>query len=158
MSAAQTAHTRARAKKPEGQWLIDGTDPLNHDEELKQVEPVMQVKQRVIDIYSKQGFDSIPAEDLAPRFKWLGIYTQRKQNLGGEYTGQDNSVLQDTYFMMRIRFDGGQCTTEQARAVGEISRDWRAPPWTSPTARTSSCTGSPSRTSRRSGTSWSPWA
>lgn len=124
MSAAKTATTRARAKKPEGQWLIDGTEPLNHDEELKQVEPVMQVKQRVIDIYSKQGFESIPSEDLAPRFKWLGLYTQRKQNLGGEYTGQDNSVLQDKYFMMRIRFDGGQCTTEQARAVGEISRDW----------------------------------
>lgn len=125
--AAPTANARAvkaRAKKPEGQWLIDGKEPLNHDEELKQVEPVMQVKQRVIDTYSKQGFDSIPAEDLAPRFKWLGLYTQRKQNLGGEYTGQDNSVLQDNYFMMRIRFDGGQCSTEQAKAVGEISRDW----------------------------------
>lgn len=125
--AAPTANARAvkaRAKKPEGQWLIDGKEPLNHDEELKQVEPVMQVKQRVIDTYSKQGFDSIPAEDLAPRFKWLGLYTQRKQNLGGEYTGQDNSVLQDNYFMMRIRFDGGQCSTEQAKTVGEISRDW----------------------------------
>ena len=125
--AAPTAKTRAvkaRAKKPEGQWLIDGTSPLNHDEELKQIEPVMQVKQRVIDTYSKQGFASIPPEDLAPRFKWLGMYTQRKQNLGGEFTGQDNSVLQDEYFMMRIRFDGGQCSTEQAKVVGEISRDW----------------------------------
>ncbi|WP_342318541.1 nitrite/sulfite reductase [Corynebacterium mayonis] len=130
MAATHTkTHTKThtsgtRTPKPEGQWLVDGTTPLNHDEELKQMEPVMQVKQRVIDIYSKQGFDSIPPEDLAPRFKWLGMYTQRKQNLGGEYTGQDNSVLQDNYFMMRIRFDGGQCTTAQARAVGEISRDW----------------------------------
>ena len=121
---AKTRAVKARAKKPEGQWLIDGTAPLNHDEELKQLEPVMQVKQRVIDTYSKQGFASIPPEDLAPRFKWLGMYTQRKQNLGGEFTGQDNSVLQDEYFMMRIRFDGGRCSTEQARAVGEISRDW----------------------------------
>ncbi|WP_165165039.1 nitrite/sulfite reductase [Corynebacterium qintianiae] len=121
---AKTREVKARAKKPEGQWLIDGTSPLNHDEELKQLEPVMQVKQRVIDTYSKQGFASIPPEDLAPRFKWLGMYTQRKQNLGGEFTGEDNSVLQDEYFMMRIRFDGGQCSTEQAKAVGEISRDW----------------------------------
>ena len=73
-ATAKTREVKARSKKPEGQWLIDGTAPLNHDEELKQLEPVMAVKQRVIDIYSKQGFASIPPEDLAPRFKWLGMY------------------------------------------------------------------------------------
>lgn len=119
-----TREVKARAKKPEGQWRIDGTDPLNHDEEVKQREPVMEVKQRVIDTYAKGGFDSIDREDLYPRFKWLGLYTQRKQNLGGERTGEDNSVLEDKYFMMRIRFDGGICSTEQARVVGEISRDY----------------------------------
>lgn len=113
-----------RTPKPEGQWKIDGQTPLNHDEELKQEEPVLQVKQRVIDTYSKQGFSSIPNEDLYPRFKWLGLYTQRKQNLGGEHTGKDNLELQDEYFMARVRFDGGQCSTAQARAVGEISRDY----------------------------------
>lgn len=111
---------RTRAKKPEGQWLIDGSTPLNHDEEIKQESPVLDVKQRVIDVYSKGGFDSIDREDLYPRFKWLGLYTQRKQNLGGEFTGEDNSVLEDKYFMMRIRFDGGICSTAQARA--EIGR------------------------------------
>ena len=119
-----TREVKARAKKPEGQWRIDGTDPLNHDEEVKQREPVMEVKQRVIDTYAKGGFDSIDREDLYPRFKWLGLYTQRKQNLGGEHTGEDNAVLEDKYFMMRIRFDGGICSTEQARVVGEISRDY----------------------------------
>ncbi|AIL97597.1 nitrite/sulfite reductase [Corynebacterium ureicelerivorans] len=115
---------RPRAKKPEGQWLVDGKAPLNHDEEIKQESPVLDVKQRVIDTYSKGGFDSIDREDLYPRFKWLGLYTQRKQNLGGEFTGEDNSVLEDKYFMMRIRFDGGICSTAQARAVGELSRDY----------------------------------
>ena len=114
---------RPRAKKPEGQWLVDGKAPLNHDEEIKQESPVLDVKQRVIDTYSNGGFDSIDREDLYPRFKWLGLYTQRKQNLGGEFTGEDNSVLEDKYFMMRIRFDGGICSTAQARAVGELSRD-----------------------------------
>ncbi|MBA1835166.1 nitrite/sulfite reductase [Corynebacterium wankanglinii] len=122
MSAPTKA--RPRAKKPEGQWLIDGTAPLNHDEEIKQESPVLEVKQRVIDTYSKQGFDSIDREDLYPRFKWLGLYTQRKQNLGGEFTGEDNAVLEDKYFMMRVRFDGGICSTAQARAVGELSRDY----------------------------------
>ena len=115
---------RTRPKKSEGQWLIDGSTPLNHDEEIKQESPVLDVKQRVIDVYSKGGFDSIDREDLYPRFKWLGLYTQRKQNLGGEFTGEDNSVLEDKYFMMRIRFDGGICSTAQARAVGELSRDY----------------------------------
>ena len=115
---------RPRAKKPEGQWLVDGKAPLNHDEEIKQESPVLDVKQRVIDTYSKGGFDSIDREDLYPRFKWLGLYTQRKQNLGGEFTGEDNGVLEDKYFMMRIRFDGGICSTAQARAVGELSRDY----------------------------------
>jgi len=115
---------RTRARKPEGQWRVDGTAPLNHDEELKQESEIWDVKQRVIDTYSKQGFDSIAREDLYPRFKWLGLYTQRKQNLGGEHTGEDNSVLEDKYFMMRVRFDGGICSTAQARAVGEISRDY----------------------------------
>ena len=123
-ASTATRAVKERAKKPEGQWLIDGTEPLNHDEELKQREPVLEVKQRVIDTYAKGGFDSVDREDLYPRFKWLGLYTQRKQNLGGEHTGEDNSVLEDKYFMMRIRFDGGRCSTEQARAVGEISRDW----------------------------------
>ena len=115
---------RTRPKKSEGQWLIDGSAPLNHDEEIKQESPVLDVKQRVIDVYAKGGFDSIDREDLYPRFKWLGLYTQRKQNLGGEFTGEDNSVLEDKYFMMRIRFDGGICSTAQARAVGELSRDY----------------------------------
>ena len=121
---APTKTAKPRAKKPQGQWLIDGTAPLNHDEEIKQASPVLDVKQRVIDTYSKGGFDSIDREDLYPRFKWLGLYTQRKQNLGGEFTGEDNAVLEDKYFMMRIRFDGGICSTAQARAVGELSRDY----------------------------------
>lgn len=116
------AKPKSRPKKLEGQWLIDGSAPLNHDEEIKQESPVLDVKQRVIDTYSKGGFESIDREDLYPRFKWLGLYTQRKQNLGGEFTGEDNSVLEDQYFMMRIRFDGGICSTEQALAVGELSR------------------------------------
>lgn len=79
----------------------------------------------MIDIYSKQGFSSIPPEDLAPRFKWLGLYTQRNQNLGGEMTAKlSNAELQDEYFMMRVRFDGGRADPAKLRAVGEISRDY----------------------------------
>ncbi|MGD7001590.1 nitrite/sulfite reductase [Corynebacterium halotolerans] len=115
----------ARAKKPEGQWKVDGTAPLNRDEEVKQEEAALDVKQRVIDVYSKQGFESIPEDDVLKRFKWLGIYTQRRQDLGTEHTGQlENYELSDHYFMMRVRFDGGLASPARLRAVGEISRDY----------------------------------
>lgn len=60
-----------------------------------------------------------------PRMKWVGIYTQRRQDLGGEHTGQLSDLeLSDKYFMMRIRFDGGIATPEQLRTVGEISKEF----------------------------------
>lgn len=125
MTTTATPERGSRAKKPEGQWKIDGTKPLNDDEVIKQEDPGLAARQRVIDIYSKEGFDSIPADDLAPRFKWLGLYTQRNQNLGGELTSQlSNAELQDKFFMMRVRFDGGRLTPQQLRVVGEISRDY----------------------------------
>lgn len=115
----------ARKPKPQGQWLIDGREPLNNDERIKQEDAGLAVKQRVIDCYSKEGFSSIPAEDLAPRFKWIGLYTQRKQDMGPEHTGvATNAELQDEYFMLRIRLDGGQTSTAGLRAIGEISRDF----------------------------------
>ncbi|AMO91108.1 nitrite/Sulfite reductase ferredoxin-like half domain protein [Corynebacterium simulans] len=124
MTTATKPTAKSRTRKPEGQWKIDGTKPLNADEEIKREDGGLSARQRVIDIYSKRGFKSIPPEDLAPRFKWLGLYTQRNQNLGGEQTSKlSNAELQDEYFMMRVRFDGGRVSPQQLRTVGEISRD-----------------------------------
>ena len=125
-TATRTARNRpARTKKPDGQWALDGTDPLNDDERIKQEDPGLSCKQRIIELYSQQGFDSISVEDLAPRFKWVGLYSQRKQNLGGEFTStMTNTELQDKYFMLRVRFDGGVVSTEQLRTVGEISQQY----------------------------------
>lgn len=124
MTTATKPTAKSRTRKPEGQWKIDGTKPLNADEEIKREDGGLSARQRVIDIYSKQGFKSIPPEDLAPRFKWLGLYTQRNQNLGGELTSKlSNAELQDEYFMMRVRFDGGRVSPQQLRTVGEISWD-----------------------------------
>ena len=114
-----------KAPKPEGQWLIDGKDPLNNDERIKQEDAGLAVADRVREIYAKQGFDSIPAEDLAPRFKWIGMYTQRRQDMDGEQTSLlTNAELQDRYFMMRVRLDGGVMSSEQMRVIGGISSDF----------------------------------
>lgn len=114
-----------KAPKPQGQWLIDGKEPLNGDERIKQEDAGLAVADRVREIYAKEGFDSIPPEDLAPRFKWIGMYTQRRQDMDGEQTGTlTNAELQDRYFMMRIRLDGGQVTPQQLRVIGGISADF----------------------------------
>lgn len=116
---------KARKPRPQGQWKVDGTEPLNNDERIKQEDPGLSVIQRIREVYSKEGFDSIPAEDLAPRFKWVGMYTQRKQNLSGDKTGTlSNAELQDNYFMMRIRLDGGLVSAAQLRAIGEVSSNY----------------------------------
>lgn len=125
MTTSTTPKRPRKARKPQGQWLVDGKEPLNDDERIKQEDAGLAVMQRVRDTYAKEGFASIPAEDLAPRFKWIGMYTQRKPFLDGTKTSTlTNAELQDEFFMMRIRIDGGLLTNEQLRVLGEISRDY----------------------------------
>ena len=105
-----------------GQWKIDGTAPLNANETWKQNEGGLSVRERIEKVYSKQGFDSIDDIDLHGRFRWWGLYTQRKPGIdGGKTATLEPHELEDSYFMMRIRIDGGQLTTAQLRVIGEIS-------------------------------------
>lgn len=114
-----------RPKKSEGQWAVDGRQPLNEDEKIKQERSGLSVVRRVTEIYSKEGWDSFEKEDLIPRMKWMGLYTQRRQDLGTEHTGHtDAYTLSDRYFMMRIRLDGGLASPERLRVIGEIARDY----------------------------------
>ena len=122
---ARTRTRPARKPKPQGQWKIDGNDPLNDDERIKQEDAGLNIKDRIRNIYAVKGFESIPAEDLSPRFKWVGLYTQRKQGMSGEQTSTlTNAELQDHYFMLRVRLDGGMVNADQLRVIGEISRDF----------------------------------
>ncbi|WP_029068887.1 nitrite/sulfite reductase [Jonesia quinghaiensis] len=112
----------ARAAKPQGQWKVDGTTPLNANEEFKQQDNGLNVRDRIIETYARQGFDSIPTEDLHGRFRWWGLYTQRKPGIdGGRTATLEPHELEDKYFMMRVRIDGGSLTTTQLRVIGDIS-------------------------------------
>ncbi len=123
MSTPASARVRPpREGRSNGQWLVDGTAPLNHNEEFKAEDNPLNVRERIEKVYSVEGFDSIPADDLHGRFRWMGLYTQRRQDISGSRTaslGPDE--LSDKYFMLRIRIDGGAVTTEQLRTIGEIS-------------------------------------
>jgi sulfite reductase (ferredoxin) len=117
--------TRATANRGgQGQWALGEHEPLNPNEKFKLEDDALNVRARVEQIYSKEGFDSIPAEDLQGRLRWWGLYTQRKQGIdGGKTATLEPHELEDKYFMLRVRIDGGALTTGQLRVIGEISRD-----------------------------------
>lgn len=113
------------ASKPNGQWKIDGTAPLNANEEWKQVDDGLAVRGRIENIYAKGGFASIAPTDLHGRFRVWGLYTQRKPGIdGGRTATLEPHELEDEYFMLRVRIDGGQLTTEQLRVIAGISQDF----------------------------------
>jgi sulfite reductase (ferredoxin) len=114
----------ARRKRGEGQWALGYREPLNKNEESKKNDDGLNVRQRIIDIYSQHGFDSIDPADLRGRFRWYGLYTQRRPGIdGGKTAILEPEELDDRYFMLRIRIDGGQLTSEQLRVIAGISRD-----------------------------------
>ncbi|MER8027265.1 nitrite/sulfite reductase, partial [Glutamicibacter protophormiae] len=64
-------------------------------------------------------------EDLHGRFRWWGLYTQRAQGIpGGKTATLSPEELEDRYFMLRVRIDGGALSTQQLRVIGGISTDF----------------------------------
>lgn len=119
--------TTARPAKArnEGQWALGHREPLNANEELKKAGNPLDVRERIENIYAKQGFDSIDKTDLRGRFRWWGLYTQREQGYDGTWTGEDNiDKLEAKYFMMRVRCDGGALSAAALRTLGQISTEF----------------------------------
>jgi sulfite reductase (ferredoxin) len=111
-----------RRRRGEGQWALGYREPLNKNEESKKFDDGLNVRQRIIDIYAKHGFDSIDPADLRGRFRWYGLYTQRRPGIdGGKTAILEPEELDDRYFMLRVRIDGGQLSSEQLRVISDIS-------------------------------------
>ena len=116
---------RARQRRGEGQWALGYREPLNPNERSKKDDHPLNVRPRIENIYAKGGFDSIDPGDLRGRFRWYGLYTQRKPGIdGGRTATLEPEELDDEYFMLRVRIDGGALTTEQLAVVGEISQTY----------------------------------
>jgi sulfite reductase (ferredoxin) len=113
---------RGQARKGQGQWALGYREPLNKNEENKKNDDGLNVRQRIIDVYAKRGFDSIDPADLRGRFRWYGLYTQRRPGIDGGKTGSlEPEELDDRYFMLRVRIDGGQLSHDQLHALADIS-------------------------------------
>jgi len=111
-----------RRRRGEGQWALGYREPLNANEQVKKDDDALNVRARIVDIYSRHGFSSIDPADLRGRFRWWGLYTQRRPGVdGGRTAVLQPHELEDEYFMLRVRIDGGQLSTEQLRTIADLS-------------------------------------
>ncbi|MFE2541952.1 nitrite/sulfite reductase [Actinacidiphila glaucinigra] len=109
----------------EGQWAAGHMTPLNANEQFKRDDDGLNVRTRIETIYRDRGFDAIDGADLRGRMRWWGLYTQRKPGIdGGKTAILEPEELDDKFFMLRVRVDGGRLTTEQLRVIGEVSQEF----------------------------------
>jgi ferredoxin-nitrite reductase len=85
----------------------DDKENLNKNELAKLEKDGLDIIEDIYE-YAKTGFDSITPDDM-DRFKWAGVYQQRPK---------------DGHFMMRVRIPSGNLSSEQARVLTGIARDY----------------------------------
>jgi ferredoxin-nitrite reductase len=90
---------------------------LNRVEQIKLERHPLDVREAIIDRYSKNlsSMDEVPGE--VERLKWVGIYPQKQ---GGDA------------FMIRLKVPGGVLTPEQTRVIGQIAIDFANGPISNP--------------------------
>ncbi len=90
---------------------------LNRVEKIKQERHPLEIRQAIIDTYSKDldTMAEVPGE--TERLKWVGVYPQKQ---GGDA------------FMMRIKVPGGVLTAEQTKVIGRIAVDFANGPYPNP--------------------------
>ena len=111
MSTNSTTGARVRPPREgrsNGQWLVDGLEPLNHNEEFKAADNGLNVRERIEQIYSKQGFASIEHDDLHG-----GHHGERRRRADGDlpradgnYQHQRRVELRDHHSGLRHKPDG----------------------------------------------------
>ncbi len=117
--------TRPAKTRSEGQWALGEREPLNETEQIKHDDAPLNVRDRILNVYAKQGFDSIEKTDLRGRFRWMGLYTQREQGYDGTWTGDENiDTIEAKYFMMRVRSDGKPMSAATLRTLGQVSKEF----------------------------------
>src|SRR5205085_3949430 len=121
--AAAAPRRKVSRHRGEGQWAAGHHTPLNGNEQFKKDDDGLNVRTRIETIYSKAGFDSIDPNDLRGRMRWWGLYTQRRPGIdGGKTAVLEPEELDDRYFMLRVRIDGGRLSNDQLRVIADISR------------------------------------
>jgi sulfite reductase (ferredoxin) len=116
---------KTTTRKGQGQWALGHLEPLTPNERVKKDDDGLNVRARVENIYAHRGFASIDPADLRGRLRWWGLYTQRRPGIdGGKTAILEPHELDDEYFMLRVRIDGGQLSTEQLRVIAAIAQEF----------------------------------
>ncbi len=117
--------SRRGPRRGEGQWALGHLEPLNPNERVKKDDDGLNVRARVENIYAHRGFASIDPSDLRGRLRWWGLYTQRRPGIdGGKTALLEPHELDDEFFMLRVRIDGGLLTTEQLRTIAVVAQEF----------------------------------
>ena len=112
-------------RRGEGQWALGHREPLNANERVKKDDDGLNVRARIETVYRYTGFAGIDPADLRGRFRWWGLYTQRRPGIpGGRTAVLEPHELDDEYFLLRVRVDGGQLSTAQLRVVADVSTSY----------------------------------
>ena len=113
------------ARKGQGQWALGHLEPLNPTERFKRDDDGLKVRERILTRYADGGFASIDPTDLRGRFRWYGLYTQRRPGIDGGRTAiLEPEDLEDEYFMLRVRIPGGRLSGDQLRTIGRIATEY----------------------------------
>jgi sulfite reductase (ferredoxin) len=116
---------RPPSQRGQGQWAKGHLEPLNAAERFKKDDSGLNVRDRILTRYAHQGFGAIDPTDLRGRFRWWGLYTQRRPGISGGKTGAlADEEIEDSYFMMRVRIPGGQLTAGQLRTVAGVAKEY----------------------------------
>ena len=81
MTTADQKPKPVKRPRGEGQWALGYREPLNPNEQSKKDDNPLNVRARIESIYSVRGFDSIDPGDMRGRFRWWGLYTQRRPGI-----------------------------------------------------------------------------
>jgi ferredoxin-nitrite reductase len=81
---------------------------LNKYEKMKLEKDGLDIIEAIVQKYSKEGYASITPQDMN-RLKWVGFYEQKPKN---------------GYFMLRVRIDSGIISSNQAKVLAGIAKDY----------------------------------
>jgi len=116
---------RPRRTAGQGQWALGHLEPLNQSERMKKDDDGLNVRARIENVYSRNGFASIDPGDLRGRFRWWGLYTQRREGIdGGKTAILEPEELDAEFFMLRVRIPGGALTSDQLRLIAGIATEF----------------------------------
>ena len=122
-TADDVPHRGPRPKRGEGQWALGFTEPLNKNESSPRRTTTRSTSATGSSTPTPARLPTRSTRPTCGRFRWMGLYTQRKPGIDGGKTAILEERLDDRYFMLRVRSDGKPLPADRPR-LGQIGVDF----------------------------------